>query len=495
MFTRRPWDHHSSATVDASSGTAVYLIIGGGQAATRMRDSASAAGWVRIGDASIRDGKGTMVFGLWKKVPAEAMHVTLPGGGLSGVLVVARAIETGGNDNNGGEKHDEPAEPTTTLHIDATPDTTPLLGPCTRPAHSQASINALEVYNEAHGLMLGETTEETLTLTGSATPKAVAAHFITKVGGDTCLARDEAIRYIRLKYPNWYVSDAAITFEDKYVAHEGGSGGTAVATMILSCIEGFDIDPDAAITGDISANGKTRQIGGVSAKIKGAIAGKCKVVCIPMENIEQLTDGVLYNGPGLVEDIQVLGINNLDEAVADVRVDRDPKLQEAMMFFALVQKRIRTSPEAIHSKDTQADLQRVLDLVPDHLSAQVLLAIANGTAPKTLSAGASEYYTYLAIGNMEDALKERGESTAAPAVPSSLVRTELASLRKLRPMADESVRPLIDAWVRFIGAWNEQQEGFGSAQSVEEQRQAVIDDMAKENADADLMQKMLKQGM
>ena len=39
------------------------------------------------------------------------------------------------------------------------------------------------------------------------------------------------------------------------------------------------------------------------------------------------------------------------------------------------------------------------------------------------------------------------------------------------------------------------QEGPATSDTVEERRQAVIDEMAKENADADLMQKMLKEGM
>ena len=40
------------------------------------------------------------------------------------------------------------------------------------------------------------------------------------------LARDEALRYIRLTYPNWYADAAEISFEDKYVNHDGGSIGT-----------------------------------------------------------------------------------------------------------------------------------------------------------------------------------------------------------------------------------------------------------------------------
>jgi hypothetical protein len=96
---------------------------------------------------------------------------------------------------------------------------------------------------------------------------------------------------------------------------------------------------------------------------------------------------------------------------------------------------------------------------------------------------------------MADVLKARADSNAAPSVPSSVVRNGLATLRKLRPLSDPSVRPLIDAWSSLITAWNQMQEGLSTSDTVEEKRQAVIDEMAKENADADLMQKMLKEGM
>jgi len=197
----------------------------------------------------------------------------------------------------------------------------------------------------------------------------------------------------------------------------------------------------------------------------------------------------------MVENIQVIGIADLDDAVATIRTDREAKLTQAIAMFADVQKIIKTTPAALKTKDVQEKLQKVLALAPKHLSAQVLLAIAQGKQPKTLSATASLYYTSMAVGNMMDVLKQRSDSNATDSVPSSVVRNGLANLRKLRPLADPAVRPLIDAWVSFIGAWNEMQEGIGSPQSVEKRRQALLDEMAKEDADVDLMQKMLREGM
>jgi len=502
-FTRRACRQASDVMIDAPSGVPIYLLVDtdtdGGQHATekavqQINKSLAASGWKKLGDLGIV-GRKNAWFAIYGQTFADARRFTLTGG-FSGVVVAAKSLVLDAGDGNGGSKPDETAEasPASTLHIDSIPDTTPIPGPSTRPAQPQATVDALEVYEMDNGMMLGQTSEATLTLTASATPKPVTVRFVTKVGNQMTLARDEALRYIHLKYPNWYVSKAEITFEDKYVAHDGGSIGAAIGTVILSCIQGFNIDPNVAITGDISANGKVRAIGGVSAKIKGAIASKCTLVAIPAQNIDQLTDAVIYNGPGIISDIQVIGIANLDDAVATLRTDRDAKLTEAIALFAQAQKSLKNS-SSLSGKDVRSTLQQVLTLAPQHLSAQLLLAMAQGKAPATLSAAASEYYTFESVGSMVDALKERSGSKAAQSVPSSVVRTGLAKLRELRPLADPTMRPLIDAWVRFIAAWNQMQEGLDSPKEVEQQRQLLLDEMAKENADADLMQKMLKEGI
>ena len=97
-----------------------------------------------------------------------------------------------------------------------------------------------------------------------------------------------------------------------------------MGTLILSTIQGFTIDDNTAITGDISANGKIRAIGGLFAKIRGATASKCTVVAVPTDNFGQLVDTMVYEGPAAITDIQVIGIANLDEAVAVMRATAMP---------------------------------------------------------------------------------------------------------------------------------------------------------------------------
>src|SRR5258708_39311355 len=101
--------------------------------------------------------------------------------------------------------------------------------------------------------------------------------------------------------------------------------GAGIGTWILSMIHGFEIDPKVAITGDVTADSKIRKIGGVAAKIRGATAGGCNYVILPADNYEQVVDAMVYEGPGLVTDIQVIGAATLDEASALVRTEREPK--------------------------------------------------------------------------------------------------------------------------------------------------------------------------
>ena len=233
----------------------------------------------------------------------------------------------------------------------------------------------------------------------------------------------------------------------------------------------------------------------MAAKLKGAIASKCLLTAVPEDNYNQLVDGVIYNGPSLVADTQVIGIATLAEAVATVRMDRDPSLAQAIERFSALRQTSKGKPAFYKTKEAKDALSEVAALAPRHYSAVVLQLWAQGKLPKTLSATASQYYTSLATSPAVGVLQRRDKGNSAGAVPSSAVKAGLADLRKLRPLADESVRPLIDAWSRFIEAVAALQEKTGSQQAVERQRQVLLDEMARERADADMLQKMLKEGM
>ncbi len=488
-FTRRAIVHPAptagDVTMDAPAGSTVYLIIGVGPKGAAARDAAAAAGWGRSGHCHL----GTRGGQIFKQAFAKQTHVSVPNTGDIGVIVVAKDLEAAGGAT--------PAVATVAKHhrTDAAEDPVEARGRAVKVALPQTSINCLEVLEMGTGMMLGQTSEVVLTVTTGHAAKPTQLEFGTRVGPEMMTTRDEAMRFVRVQYPDWFASKAEVTFEDKYNGHDGGSIGAALVTLTLSAIQGVKIDPKVAITGDISANGKVRAIGGVAAKLRGATASNCTVVALPSDNYEQLADAAIYAGPSVIGDVQVIGIATPADALAAVRADRDAKLAQAVALFADVQQGMKKSPAYFKQKEATDKLAQVVSLAPQHLSAKLLLETAQGKAPRTLSPAATLYYTFTAAGGLMGELATRSGDAPKHPVPSGAVKSGLADLHKLRPMADPTVRPLVDAWIKFIESWDASSQGRGSPQAMEHARQALDDEMAKERADTKLMQKMLKEGI
>lgn len=486
--------HHSLANdaieFDVPAGKTVYILIDKPSESGDLRRQLAGDGWTLLSSTALlkksEKSAGDMI-SVYSRTFAADDHfhgqvATTFGGGI----VAADKIEL--RPTTHAAAASQPADDLPAVAAD---------GPTTRVASRQVSIRALQIYKIDNGLMLGDSSEVTLTMTPDEEPHGVGLTFATGAGRQMQLARDDALRFIRLQYPNWYAKRAELTFEDKYTQHDGGSIGAALGTLILSAIEGFSIDPNVAITGDVSANGKVRAIGGVAAKLKGAIAAKCTITALPEDNYDQLVDGVIYNGQTLITDTQVIGIETLSAAVATVRQDRAADLNQAIADYAGLCEKLRAKPALLKTKETQTALAAIEKLSPQHYSAKILRQISLGKLPRTLSATASYYYISLAADPVMELFKSRDQAKrgAPPALPSAQIKKGVKDLRSLRSIASESSRPMLDAWVRFIEAVSALQEGKGAQDSVERARQSLLDEMARKQTDADLLQKMIKEGM
>jgi hypothetical protein len=408
---------------------------------------------------------------------SDARHVWIKYGGAAG------AGNTSGDDDN------------TAKTENVTSNLKKGEGPVTHLAKTQQSIKALYVMEQDSGGMLGIASDLILTATpGEAEGDTIPVSFGTPVGSEMHMVLDDVLRSINHKYQHLDASQFEFTFEDKYTGHDGGSIGAAIGTLILSLIEGFDIDPQLAITGDISADGKVHAIGGVTAKLRGAKAAGCTLVAIPKENFEQLADTLVYSGVQSISDPQVIGISSLDEASATARVDRDSNLKQAIDLFAEVQQGLQASPTYLQGTEAQAKLQHVLELAPQDFSAKLLLEVAQNKQRRRLTAGASEYYAFVALNSVLPALDEEKLVGPAQVMPAAMSQG-LAALRKLRPIADLRIQPLIDACSELIKARSDFDLGNGSADLLKEKYRAFVEELSKLQADTTLMEKMLHEGV
>ena len=235
-FTRREGGRSSDLEIEVPANFRVYVLVGSDRDPSvpspvkSLIARLSTEGWSRLSDAEYvnRNAKHCPIAIFEQEFPSH-QHVSVAGAAFAGCCVAAGSlvVDSGGST---AQKQPEPtpATPASTLHTDPTPDTSPIAGPTTRPAIPQTSIRSLEIEETDSGMMLGQTSEVTLTITRGTSPTLTTVRFVTPVGNDMCLARDDALRFIRLTYPNWDVDKAEITFEDKYVPHDGGSIGAAV---------------------------------------------------------------------------------------------------------------------------------------------------------------------------------------------------------------------------------------------------------------------------
>ena len=257
-------------------------------------------------------------------------------------------------------------------------------------AKTQSSVRAMVVTTTPDWQMLGRTLEVIATariLGPNQGPGELK--FTRPVGQEMSISAQEAMRAIQVRYPNWQAAEIQLSFEEKYSPKDGGSAGTAFALLLLSLLEDIALDPAVAMTGDITVDWKVRNVGGVPAKVRGALLDGCKYAAIPTERANDLYDMVLLHPPETLSKIQVFGIETLHDAVALARKDRAPDLAAAIERFEKVQQELERSADALTSESTRAALEEVLKLAPNHLTARSMLEISKGNAPKTLTLTAS----------------------------------------------------------------------------------------------------------
>jgi hypothetical protein len=364
----------------------------------------------------------------------------------------------------------------------------------------QATVKALYVRLMENGQMLGLASDLILTATPGKPPASgTPVVFPTRVGSQMKLVLDDVLRAIRVNYPSWEASKVELTFEDKYTPKDGGSIGAAIGVLLRSMLNGFDIDPAFALTGDITADGKVRRIGGVAAKIRGASEAKCELIGLPEDNSEQLTDAMVWEGVDRIAGIQAFAMKNLNDAVALARIDREAALADAIRLFAEVQQSLKKSPAYLKTPEAVSKLQQVLEKAPNHLSAKLLLQVAEGKAPRQLSAAASQYYTYVAVNTVTPMLFEQFDSASKHGkltkVNHDVVENGLRDLEKVHRVSAPEMLPLVDAWRDYISSLEKLLDKKVSGSYYESKRQALLDIMEKQKVDQALLEKMLHEGI
>ena len=230
---------------------------------------------------------------------------------------------------------------------------------------------------------------------GQKAAVGLEARMIRETAMQINTSADEAIRY----WSRYRKSAASVTgmleisFEDKFTPKDGPSAGAAYAVLLRSFTDPFPIDPDFAMTGDVSVEGRVLRVGGVFAKIRGAVSGGVSRVGIPAESEMDLADSLVMNGGTMMAEIEVIGMETVDDAIAVARLDRDEKSKKASADFAalklLVDKKLKGATDPLLTESILKLTTSILDANPRHYSAKVIDLWNRNRLPKTLTLAGS----------------------------------------------------------------------------------------------------------
>lgn len=310
-------------------------------------------------------------------------------------------------------------------------------GSQSEPALKQTTIHGLAVMLGPDGQAHGKALEII------ATP-GLGGHgvrFSRTVGKDMQTALNEAIRVVKLRHSDVDNESIELSFDDKYSSKDGGSAGAAFTLALLSSYGDLAINPDAAITGDITIDSKVRSVGEVEAKVHGAALDHMALVGIPASDMEQIEDGILLDGPASLWQIPIFSLENLDDAIALMRRDPDTRLTQALKLFADLKAADGDKPaESLNTGDAAAKLSQMLALAPNFVSARYLQQLAAGKKPQRLSTLGSIRQAFAAMGQLRGPLL--GTARGGVAVSDEDADKIRKNLDRIKEIADPAAEPL-----------------------------------------------------
>jgi hypothetical protein len=321
----------------------------------------------------------------------------------------------------------------------------------------QSTIKGLFVRDSGAGVQVGEASDIIMTVQRQSKQDGLVYGFVRNIIGESMgTSLEEAMRAVKVRYPLLEGGkEMQASFADKYTPKDGGSAGTAFALLILSLLDDFEIDESFAVTGDVTVDWKTREVGGIAAKIRGAYLDACRNVAIPIGNESQIGEMLLLEGKTEpLYQIQIWGIRGIEDAVKLVRTDRDESLNSVMAQFDKVQDYLKRTPGAHRkSPNLQAALRKILAVAPNHLSAKWLLADARGRVPKTISDATALEQTMYAATRYVPLLIAQWDGNPKDLSLSADTRKEAGGkLARLQRISSPKVKPLGQSMMKFINA-------------------------------------------
>lgn len=312
-----------------------------------------------------------------------------------------------------------------------------------KPALLQSQIKGLLVIALPDGSQAGAATQMNATAVEGI---GFQLRFNQQVGPLMKGATAEVEKFMKVRHAGALPSGYGVEFgfANKHSLKDGPSAAVACALMTEAILAGTPLDPGFAATGDMTATGEVRPIGGVAAKIRGASKKDCTIFAVPKSNAKSIDDLYLTEGLGAVTEIQIISVAKFEEALAVATLTKSEAVESALADFAMVQKAVlRNENNARHPK-VQAKLRSVLETIPGHHSARLVALHGQGRAPAKLSLVGSLEAIEIKAGQLAQLLNS--DDLGASRGFDDPLRDTVFELNRLRATIDPRTTGLLDGY-------------------------------------------------
>lgn len=237
-----------------------------------------------------------------------------------------------------------------------------------------------------------------------------------------------------------------------YKGHEKDVAGAAAAILLEAIGTGRVLDSDAAILGGVGDKGQITAVSRLATRLRTLEGATPSVIGVPMVSEVEVRDLALMSELEVLAKFQIVSLVTLDDARAITAKERPEKIDKAFKLFASVTTAAATKPVSslIKNPTFVQRLQEIVALMPNHLSARLILLAAYGKVPGTITYATSRQAILKAIKPFVNVT-----STNRPAKEIQTVATEGGNvLLRLQPKAHPDVARYLAAMKAYLRAVN-----------------------------------------
>lgn len=166
---------------------------------------------------------------------------------------------------------------------------------------------------------------ELLTIESVTTPGKGEVKTTGKLGDVMQESVAAAFSFVKSRAPQYGIKPSLFSRKNVHihlpegaVPKDGPSAGVGMVTSIVSTLTGAKVNPDVAMTGEVTLRGRVLAIGGLKEKLLAALRGGITKVLIPEDNVKDLAE-IPEN---VKEGLEIVPVSHVDTVLEHALIDR-----------------------------------------------------------------------------------------------------------------------------------------------------------------------------